>query len=102
MRGLTPYGSVLNMNDNITISTFQLFQMFPDKETEAPHPEPARQFRHRYREQTAYLQGVDPMKRAPRILNKIVDVVLAYHPKPKSKKGQEAQRKRRKHAKRIS
>jgi len=35
------------------------------------------------------------MKRAPRILNKIADVVLAYHPKPKSKKAKKRARKKR-------
>jgi hypothetical protein len=36
------------------------------------------------------------MKRAPRVLNKIVDVVLAYKPPAKTKKAKKRQRKRRK------
>lgn len=38
------------------------------------------------------------MKRPPKILNDIVDTVLAYKPKPKSKAGKKRRRRAAKHA----
>lgn len=42
------------------------------------------------------------MKKAPQILDKIVDAALAYKPKPKSKKAKKRARKARKSQRRES
>ena len=40
------------------------------------------------------------MKKPPKILDKIADIVLDYHPPARTKKAKKRQRKRRKHGKR--
>lgn len=44
--------------------------------------------------ETPHLCGVDTMKKVPPILDKIVDVVLSYRPKPLPKKKQKKHRKK--------
>jgi hypothetical protein len=44
----------------------------------------------------------DGMKKTPKILDKIVDTVLAYKPKPKSKKAKKRVRKAKKSQRRES
>jgi hypothetical protein len=47
-----------------------------------------------------HLQGVDGMKPAPKVLDQIADVVLAYRPKPKTKPARRRKRQAAKIAKR--
>ena len=46
-----------------------------------------------------HLQGVDGMKPAPKVLDQIADVVLAYRPKPKTKPAKRRKRRAAKIAK---
>ncbi len=53
----------------------------------------------RHEGQAPHLQGADPMKKPrkpPKALDAIVDKVLAYRPKPKTKPARKRQRARRK------
>lgn len=43
-----------------------------------------------------HIQEAHPMTDAPKVLNDVVDVVLAYRPKPKSAKGKARARKSKK------